>query len=67
MGLHNDVEYTRPPPPAGRGLLLDDDGNPDFTGKRLTEVGEPEDDDDAVTKSFLEDQFTPVMMTRNVF
>ena len=68
MGVHNDVgDYTRPPPPAGRGLLLDDDGNPDFAGKRLTEVGEPEDDDDAVTKSFLEDQFTPVMMTRNVF
>ena len=68
MGVLNDVgAYTRPPPPAGRGLLLDDDGNPDFAGKRLTEVGEPEDDDDAVTKSFLEDQFTPVMMTRNVF
>ena len=59
-----------PPEPqglAGRGLLLDDDGNPDFAGKRLTEVGEPEDEGDAVTKSFLEDQFTPVMMTRNVF
>ena len=69
MGVLNDVgAYTRPPPPpAGRGLLLDDDGNPDFVGKRLTEVGEPEDDGDVVTKTFLEDQFTPVMMTRNVF
>ena len=53
--------------PAGRGLLLDDNGNPDFLGKRLKEVGEPHDDDDAVTKSFLEDQFMPVPMTRRVF
>ena len=53
--------------PAGRGLLLDDNGNPDFLGKRLKEAGEPHDDDNAVTKSFLEDQFMPAPMTRRVF
>ena len=52
--------------PPGRGILLDDHGNLDFAGKRLTEVGEPQDDDDAVTKTFLDDQFMPAPMTRRV-
>ena len=46
---------------------MDDDGNPVFSGKRMTEVGEPQDDDDSVTKTFLEDQFMPAPMTRRVF
>ena len=33
----------------------------------MTEFGEPQDDDDAVTKTFLEDQFMPAPMTRRVF
>ena len=33
----------------------------------MTEVGEPQDDDDSVTKTFLEDQFMPAPMTRRVF
>ena len=32
----------------------------------MTEIGEPIGDDDAVTKSFLEDQFMPAPMTRRV-
>ena len=64
MGYLTDrVGPAGPVSPAGRGIILDDDdvnpGNP--------EAGEPQDDNDAVTKSFLDDQFTPVMMTRNVF
>ena len=42
-----------PQGPPGRGLLLDDDENSDFMRKRLTEVGEPGDNDDAMNKSFL--------------
>ena len=33
----------------------------------MTEFGEPQDDDDAVTKTFLEDQFMPAPMTKRVF
>ena len=65
--LTNRVGPAGPVSPAGRGIILDDDGNPDFIGKRLTDVGEPQNDNDAVIKSFLDDQFTPVMMPRNVF
>ena len=49
MGLFNNVrDQNNHPGPLGprgpprRGLLLDDDGNPDFTSKRLTKVGESE-------------------------
>ena len=50
----------------GRGLFLDADANPDFAGKRLTEVGECSDDDDVVNKSFLEDQLVCVRLAQLV-
>ena len=66
MGVINDLPGTSDAKP-GTGLNLDSEGNPDFAGKRLTEVGEPVEDDDVVTKTFLEDQFLQPNMTRNVF
>ena len=38
-----------------------------FHKKKLKEVGNPEDEKDAANKKYVDDQFTPVMMTRNVF
>ena len=38
-----------------------------FHTKKLKEVGNPEDEKDATNKKYVDDQFTPVMMTRNVF
>ena len=40
MGYLTDrVGPQGPQGPAGRGILWIDHGNPDFSGKRLTEVG----------------------------
>ena len=66
-GISHRVGPQGPAGPPGRGILLDDDGNPVFSGKRMTEVGEPQDDDDSVTKTCLEDQFMPAPMTRRVY
>ena len=51
MGLFNNVrDQNNHPGPLGprgpprRGLILDDDGNPDFTSKRLTLENVNDDD-----------------------
>ena len=39
----------------GIGFNLDDDGNFDLDSKRLTDVADPVDDQDAATKKYLDD------------
>ena len=42
----------------GIGFNLDDDGNFDLDGKRLTDVADPVDDQDAATKKYVDDHIS---------
>ena len=42
----------------GIGFNLDDDGNFDLDSKRLTDVADPVDDQDAATKKYVDDHIS---------
>ena len=79
MGLFNDIgdqTYHRQPGPAGPegpqgpagpGFKKTSDGNYDAEEKKLANLQKCVDEKDAANKKYVDDQFTPVMMTRNVF
>ena len=82
MGLFNDAGYqtihgqpgpqgpsgpSGPPGPPGPGFKKTSDGNYDAEDKKLTNLQKGVDEKDAANKKYVDDQFTPVMMTRNNF
>ena len=81
MGLFNDVgdqtihrqpgpEGLQGPPgpqgPSGPGFKKTSDGNYDAEDKKLANLQKCVDEKHAANKKYVDDQFTPVMMTRNV-
>ena len=60
----------RPPGPTGPeepSFKKTSDGNYDAEEKKLANLKKCVDEKDAANKKYVDDQFTPVMMTRNVF
>ena len=53
--------------PPGPGFKKTSDGNYDAEDKKLVNLQKFVDEKDAANKKYVDDQFTPVMMTRNVF
>ena len=51
----------------GPGFKKTSDGNYDAKEKKLANLQKCVDEKDAANKKYVDDQFTPVMMTRNVF
>ena len=51
----------------GPGFKKISDGNYDSEQKKLANLQKCVDEKDAANKKYVDDQFTPVMMTRNVF
>ena len=56
-----------PPGPPGPVFKKTSDGNYDAEDKKLANLQKCADEKDATNKKYVDDQFTPVMMTRNVF
>ena len=56
-----------PPGPPGPGFKKTSDGNYDAEDKKLANLQKCVDEKDATNKKYVDDQFTSVMMTRNVF
>ena len=79
MGLFNDVGDQTihrqsgpegpagPQGPPGPGFKKISDGNYDAEEKKLANLQKCVDEKYAAIKKYVDDQFTPVMMTRNVF
>ena len=76
MGLFNDVGdqtiHRQPGPagpqgPPGPGFKKTSDGNYDAEDKKLVNLQKCVDEKDAANKKYVDDKFTPFMMTRNVF
>ena len=60
MGIFNEQSFDHPfargiQGAPGVGFSLTADGNYDMTGKKLTNVGEPDDNTDAATKKYVDD------------
>ena len=53
--------------PPGPGFKKTSDGNYDAEDKKLENLQKCVDEKDATNKKYVDDQFTPIMMTRNVF
>ena len=56
-----------PTGPGGLGFKKTSDGNYDAEDKKLANLQKCVDEEDAANKKYVDDQFTLVMMTRNVF
>ena len=55
---------ARPQGPPGVGFKKTSDGNYDAEEKKLANLQKCVDEKDAASKKYVDDQFTPVMMTR---
>ena len=55
------------PGPPGPGFKKTYDGNYDVEDKKLTNLQKCVDEKDATNKKYVDGQFIPVMMTRNIF
>ena len=69
MGVfkNNDKNSYSKQGPPGPGFKKTSDGNYDAEDKKLVNLQKFVDEKDAANKKYVDDQFTPVMMTRNVF
>ena len=56
-----------PQGPPGPGFKKTSDGNHDAEEKKLANLQKCVDEKDAANKKYVDDQFTPVMMTKKVF
>ena len=65
--IHSQPGPPGPQGPPGPGFKKTSDGNYDAEDKKLANLQKCVDEKDAENRKYVDDQFTPVMMTRNVF
>ena len=65
--IHSQPGPEGPEGPLGPGFKKSSDGNYDAEDKKLANLQKCVDEKDAANKKYVDDQFTPVTMTRNVF
>ena len=65
--IHRKPGPRGPQGPPGPGFKKTSDGDYDAENKKLANLQKCVDEKDAANKKYVDDRFTPVMMTRNVF